>query len=71
MGSAFSEDGKTYAYSLSSGGSDWRTVKFMSVDQVCTSKAATLRDIRNLKDRGGPGTFAGMIWQSIEADGFA
>lgn len=34
MGSAFSEDGKTYAYSVASGGSDWRTVKFLSVDQV-------------------------------------
>ena len=32
MGRAFSEDGKLLAYSLASGGSDWRTIKFL---QVC------------------------------------
>ncbi len=34
LDSAFSEDGNSYAYSVASGGSDWRTVKFLSVDQV-------------------------------------
>ena len=33
MGWTFSEDGNLMAYSLSSGGSDWRTVKLMQVDQ--------------------------------------
>jgi hypothetical protein len=33
MGQSFSEDGRLMAYALSSGGSDWRTVKVMEVDQ--------------------------------------
>ncbi len=32
MGQSFSEDGRLMAYALSSGGSDWRTVKLMEVD---------------------------------------
>lgn len=34
MGKSFSEDGELLAYSLSSGGSDWRTVKVARVDQA-------------------------------------
>lgn len=55
MGSAFSEDGKTYAYSLSSGGSDWRTVKFMSVDQVSG-------DTTDLPDVLEQVKFSSMAW---------
>ena len=48
MGSAFSEDGKTYAYSVASGGSDWRTVKFLSVDQVRDQRRLFLDSICQL-----------------------
>lgn len=34
MGQSFSEDGRLMAYALSSGGSDWRTVKLMEIDQA-------------------------------------
>ena len=32
MGQSFSKDGSVLAYSLSSGGSDWREVRFLSID---------------------------------------
>lgn len=44
MGSAFSEDGTLLAYSLSSGGSDWRTVRVAAVDQA-TGERADLPDV--------------------------
>ena len=46
MGDAFSKDGSLMAYSLSSGGSDWRRVKFLELDTL-TSKFAEMPDVLN------------------------
>ena len=46
MGDAFSKDGSLMAYSLSSGGSDWRRVKFLELDTL-TSKFTEMPDVLN------------------------
>lgn len=45
MGStSFSDDGKLMAYTLSSGGSDWRTIHVLSIDQA-TGEPTKLADV--------------------------
>ncbi len=52
---SFSKDGKTVAYSISEGGSDWRKVIIMDVDTK-TVKEDTLIDVK----------FSGLSWKSNE-----
>lgn len=52
---SFSKDGKTVAYSISEGGSDWRKVIIMDVDTK-TIKEDTLIDVK----------FSGLSWKSNE-----
>ena len=54
MASSFSDDGSTMAYSLSSGGSDWRTIHFLAIAQ--DGSATELSDkLQNVK-------FSSMAW---------
>ena len=55
MGQAFSKDGGVLAYSLSSGGSDWREVKFLSIDSESGGTA-------DLADRLEHVKFSSMAW---------
>ena len=54
-GQAFSKDGGVLAYSLSSGGSDWREVKFLSID---SDSGAT----QDLPDKLEHVKFSSMAW---------
>ena len=55
MGQSFSEGGGMLAYSLSSGGSDWRVVRFLSVASE-TGLTSDLPDkLENVK-------FSSMAW---------
>jgi len=56
-GLAFSDDGKTVAYQISEGGSDWRKIIIMDVESK-TVKEDTLIDVK----------FSGISWK--ENDGF-
>ena len=55
MGQAFSKDGGVLAYSLSSGGSDWREVRFLSIDGA----SGTTQD---LPDKLEHVKFSSMAW---------
>lgn len=55
MGRSFSEDGKLMAYSLSSGGSDWRTIHLLEIDQSTGIHTKHSDILENVK-------FSGMTW---------
>ena len=63
MGWAFSESGRLLAYSLSSGGSDWRSVRVMRIDQE-SGEGADLEDrLEHVKvGTGGTGGGGYCAW---------
>jgi prolyl oligopeptidase len=55
MGQSFSKDGSVMAYSLSSGGSDWREVLFMGIDDFTGAQ-------EDLPDKLTGVKFSSMAW---------
>ena len=55
MGNAFSKDGSLMAYALSSGGSDWRKVKFLELDVLTSSYTEMPDTLSHVK-------FSSMAW---------
>lgn len=55
MGQSFSEGGSVLAYSLSSGGSDWRQVRFLVVDSASGRTEDLPDELENVK-------FSSMAW---------
>lgn len=55
MGQSFSEGGGVLAYSLSSGGSDWREVRFLSIDSATGATEELPDKLEHVK-------FSSMAW---------
>jgi prolyl oligopeptidase PreP (S9A serine peptidase family) len=55
MGNTYSKDGSLMAYALSSGGSDWRRVKFLELDLLTSSYTEMPDTLNHVK-------FSSMAW---------